>query len=288
MTRASDAASASPTAPDADTGGGVVTAALVVIGNEVLSGRTRDSNVQAFAKVLGAQGVRLSEVRMVADDRDAIIEAVTTLRARNDYVFTTGGIGPTHDDITTDCVAAAFGLSVSINPEARRRLEAHYGSPEDLNESRLRMARIPEGATLIDNPVSHAPGFRVENVFVMAGVPRIASAMLDTVKHTLRGGAVVHSRAVTAYIREGDIAKPLGEIQDRFPDVEIGSYPFVRGERIGTSVVARGTDPTLAEAVTAEVAAAMRALGAEPDDAQGFDPVTGAAASWDDGDDNSQ
>lgn len=287
MSRAPDDASASPTAP-ASAPGEVVSAALVVIGNEVLSGRTRDANVQAFARVLGARGVRLREVRMIADDRDAIVEAVNTLRARVDYVFTTGGIGPTHDDITTDCVAAAFGVGVSVHPEARRRLEAHYGDPAALNESRLRMARIPEGAELVDNPVSAAPGYRLGNVFVMAGVPRIASAMLDTVKHTLRGGAVVHSRAVTAYIREGDIAAPLGAIQERFPEVEIGSYPFVRGERIGTSIVARATDAALAEAVTAEVAAAMRRLGAEPDAAEGFDPVTGAAASWDDRDDNSQ
>ncbi|EKV27659.1 Molybdopterin binding protein [Caenispirillum salinarum AK4] len=283
-----DATSASPTAPadpSAGEDGAVVTAALLVIGNEVLSGRTRDANVQVFAKTLGARGVRLKEVRMVADDKAAIIDAVNALRAANDYVFTTGGIGPTHDDITTDCVAEAFGRAVELNAEAERRLRHHYGS-ETINDARLRMARIPAGAELVDNPVSHAPGFRLGNVFVMAGVPRIAQAMLDTVKDGLRGGAPVHSRAVTAYIREGDIAEPLGAIQERFPAVEIGSYPFVRGERLGTSVVARCTDATLAEAVVADVANAMRAAGADPNDAEGFDPQSGAVAAFHDGDES--
>lgn len=230
------ASSSMPANASASTGrddGGIVTAALVVIGNEVLSGRTRDANVQAFARTLGARGVRLKEVRMVADDRAAIIEAVNTLRRANDYVFTTGGIGPTHDDITTDSVAEAFGCAVEVNDEAVRRLRHHYGT-DTINDARLRMARIPKGAELIDNPVSHAPGFRIENVFVMAGVPRIAQAMLDTVKDGLRGGAPVHSRSVTAYIKEGDIAEPLGAIQERYAAVEIGSYPFVRGDRLGT------------------------------------------------------
>lgn len=281
-----DASSASPTAPAApSTDGAVVTAALLVIGNEVLSGRTRDANVQAFAKTLGARGVRLKEVRMVADDKAAIIDAVNALRGANDYVFTTGGIGPTHDDITTDCVAEAFGRAVELNDEAVLRLRHHYGT-DTINEARLRMARIPEGAELVDNPVSHAPGFRIENVFVMAGVPRIAQAMLDTVKDTLRGGAPVHSRAVTAYIKEGDIAEPLGAIQERFPAVEIGSYPFVRGDRLGTSVVCRSVDATLAEAVVVEVANAMRAAGADPDDAEGFDPQSGAVVSFHDGDES--
>lgn len=256
----------------------VVTAALLVIGNEVLSGRTRDANVQAFATVLGERGVRLREVRMVADDADAIIEAVNALRTRWTYVFTTGGIGPTHDDITTDCIAAAFGLAVEVDAEAERRLREHYG-PEGLNAARLRMARIPVGAALIDNPVSHAPGFRVENVFVMAGVPRIASAMLDTVKHTLAGGARVESRAVTAYVREGDLAEGLGAVQERFPTVEIGSYPFVRGTRIGTSIVCRSVDAAAAEAAVAEVSALMAALGAPPE-TDGFDATTGSASSW--------
>jgi molybdenum cofactor synthesis domain-containing protein len=275
MSLASDASSSA--------GSAVVTAALVVIGNEVLSGRTRDANVQAFAKTLGARGVRLMEVRMVADDRTAIIEAVNALRARMDYVFTTGGIGPTHDDITTDCVAEAFGRAVELSDEAVRRLRHHYGT-DTINEARLRMARIPQGAELVDNPVSHAPGFRLDNVFVMAGVPRIAEAMLDTVKDTLRGGAPVHSRAVTAYIKEGDIAEPLAAIQARFPAVDIGSYPFVRGDRLGTSVVARSTDIAQAEAVVAEVTERMRAAGADPADAGEFDPQSGAVTSFEEGD----
>ncbi|MCA1940052.1 MAG: competence/damage-inducible protein A [Caenispirillum bisanense] len=257
----------------------VVTAALLVIGNEVLSGRTRDANVQAFATVLGARGVRLREVRMVADDADAIVAAVNALRARYAYVFTTGGIGPTHDDITTDCVAAAFGLEVVVDPEAERRLREHYG-PEGLNAARLRMARIPVGAELIDNPVSHAPGFRVENVYVMAGVPRIAAAMLDSVKHGLAGGAPVHSLAVTAYIREGDIAEGLGAVQEAFPTVEIGSYPFVRGTRIGTSIVCRSPDPAAAASAVARVSALMTALGAPPETDGSFDATTGSASSW--------
>lgn len=269
-----------PIAPASASGSAaVVTAALLVIGNEVLSGRTRDANVQAFATVLGEHGVRLREVRMVADDADAIIEAVNALRARYTYLFTTGGIGPTHDDITTDCVAAAFGLEVLVDPEAERRLRDHYGA-EGLNAARLRMARIPAGAALIDNPVSHAPGFRVENVFVMAGVPRIASAMLDTVKHTLAGGAKVNSRAVTAYVREGDLAEGLGAVQDDFPAVEIGSYPFVRGTRIGTSVVCRSVDAAAAEAAVARVADLMTALGFPPETDGSFDATSGSASSW--------
>lgn len=280
MTDAPSAHVAKPAGPIAKgVNDAVVTAALVVIGNEVLSGRTRDANVQTFAKTLGARGVRLKEVRMIADDKAAIVNAVNALRDVYDYVFTTGGIGPTHDDITTDSVAAAFGRPVELNEEAVRRLRYHYGK-QTINDARLRMARIPEGAELVDNPVSHAPGYRIENVFVMAGVPRIAQAMLDTVKDQLRGGAPVQSRAVTAYIKEGDIAEPLANIQARFPDVEIGSYPFVRGDRLGTSVVCRGIDAVRAEAVAEEVANAMRAVGADPDEATGFDSRSGAATSF--------
>lgn len=241
-----------------------VTACVIVIGNEVLSGRTRDANVQMIGSGLAALGVRLREARVVADDPDAIIEAVNACRARYDYVFTTGGIGPTHDDITADCIARAFGTEIERNAEAVRRLENHYGH-DDLNAARLKMADIPRGATLIDNPVSQAPGFRLDNVFVLAGVPRIAQAMFDGVKHDLKGGRPVLSRSVAGYLREGDLAEPLGTIQAAFPEVDLGSYPFVRENRIGVSIVARGVDQARVEAAAAAVAQAMRDLGVTPE-----------------------
>jgi molybdenum cofactor synthesis domain-containing protein len=242
------------------------TAALVIIGNEILSGRTHDVNGQWLGQRLAGMGIPLREVRVVADDRDAIVEAVNALRARNTYVFTTGGIGPTHDDITTACVAAAFGAEVELNAEAKTRLEAHYGERhQDLNEARLRMAHIPVGATLIDNPVSAAPGFRLENVHVLAGVPPIMRAMFDGIAHTLVGGDPILSLAVTAHVREGDMAAPLGALQERFPQTDIGSYPFAKGNRIGASVVIRGTDPQELRDVGARVADLMRGLGEEPE-----------------------
>ena len=246
------------------TGAQDVTACMVVIGNEVLSGRTRDANIQMIGTGLAALGIRLKEARVVADDPQAIISTVNECRRRYDYVFTTGGIGPTHDDITTDCIAQCFGVPVERHPEAVRRLVGHYGD-ENLNEARLRMANIPQGATLIDNPVSQAPGFCLEYVYVMAGVPRIAKAMFDGIKHSLRGGMPVVSQSVAAYMREGDLAAPLSAIQDEFTDVELGSYPFVRSDRLGVSIVGRSTDASrLAEAM-ARVAGAMRAAGHEPD-----------------------
>ncbi len=241
-----------------------VTACVIVIGNEVLSGRTRDANVQMIGAGLAALGVRLREARVVADDPDAIIEAVNASRARYDYVFTTGGIGPTHDDITADCIARAFGTDIERNPEAVRRLESHYGHG-DLNAARLKMADIPRGAALIDNPVSQAPGFRLGNVFVLAGVPRIAQAMFDGVKHDLKGGRPVLSRSVAAYLREGDLAEPLARIQGDYPDVDLGSYPFVRNNRIGVSIVGRGVEKDRVAAAIAAVAAAMTELGVTPE-----------------------
>ncbi len=228
------------------------TAAILIIGNEILSGRTRDANLQLLAKALGDRGVRLLETRVVADRFEAIVAGVNALRASYDFVFTTGGIGPTHDDITTECVAAAFGRRVAEDPEAVRRLVEHYG-PEAINEARLRMAQVVAGATLIDNPVSAAPGFRVENVFVLPGVPRILEAMLEDVISQLPRGAPIASLSVTVWLRESEIASPLSAIQDAHPTVDIGSYPFVRDDRLGTSLVTRGTAP-------AAVAAAMRAI----------------------------
>lgn len=240
-----------------------ITACAIVIGNEVLSGRTRDANVQMLGSGLASVGVRLAEARVIADDITLIANVVNVVRSQYDYVFTTGGIGPTHDDMTAAAMALAFGTELERNAEAVRRLERHYGSG-DLNAARLKMADIPRGASLIDNPVSQAPGFRLGNVFVLAGVPRIAQAMFDTIKHGLVGGPPVISHALSAWLREGDLAEPLAAVQAAFPDVDLGSYPFVRDGRLGVSVVARGTDPARVEAASTAVAAAMSDLGCPP------------------------
>ncbi len=244
-----------------------VTAAVIVIGNEILSGRTQDKNVAHMAVTLNEVGVRLSEVRVVPDIEAEIVDAVNTLRAKFDYVFTTGGIGPTHDDITAACVAKAFGQELIQNPEATRRLMEHYEHSEmELNEARMRMARTPEHATLIDNPISTAPGFRVENVFVMAGVPSIMRAMLDGVKGGLAGGVPVLSRTVLCNLGEGMVAGGLGDIQERYPEVDIGSYPqYARGE-FRVSLVMRGTDAAELDACADEVRAMVTGLGGTPKD----------------------
>jgi molybdenum cofactor synthesis domain-containing protein len=239
------------------------TACLLIIGNEILSGRTKDANLPYIAQSLNGVGVRLREARVIPDVPETIIAAVNEVRATFTYVFTTGGIGPTHDDITSECVARAFGVPLVLHPEAHRRLLAWY-KPGELNEARLRMAHVPEGASLIDNPVSRAPGFRIGNVFVMAGVPEIMRAMFDGVKHTLEGGRPLLSRAVNSNIAEGLLAQGLGAIQARFPALEIGSYPYFRRGAAGTSLVVRGTEPgPLAKAVE-EVMTLVRSLGGEP------------------------
>jgi molybdenum cofactor synthesis domain-containing protein len=219
-----------------------VTACLIIIGNEILSGRTVDANLPYIAQKLGAIGIHMAEVRVVADDEAAIVEAVNACRARHTYVFTTGGIGPTHDDITAASVAKAFDRRYVRHPEAERRLLAYY-PPERVNPARMKMADMPEGAELIDNPVSVAPGFRIANVYVLPGVPKIMQAMLDGLLPTLTGGAKVLSRAITVYAPEGDVANAgLGDIQARFPALEVGSYPFFRPDGPGTTIVFRGTD----------------------------------------------
>lgn len=224
-----------------------VTAAILVIGDEVLSGRTQDANTQVLAKALGAVGVQLREARAIADDEDTIVEALNELRARFDYVFTSGGIGPTHDDITAEAVGKAFGARVTIREDARTLLENHYG--DRINEGRLRMARIPDGATLIDNPISIAPGFRIENVFVMAGVPRIFAVMLDNVLSTLEGGGVVGEVSIPCSVPEGELSTPLGALADNHPGVSIGSYPRLKPEGgFAVTLVARSSD---AEALAA-------------------------------------
>jgi molybdenum cofactor synthesis domain-containing protein len=238
-----------------------VTAALIIIGNEVLSGRTQDANIQYIATGLNDVGVRLKEVRVIEDNEAAIITAVNALRATHAYVFTTGGIGPTHDDITAECIAKAFGVALKRDPRAVQRLLLQI-KPENLNEARLRMANIPEGADLIDNPVSHAPGFKIGNVYVMAGVPKIMQAMFEGVRGSLKGGGKMWSRNVTIHVGEGVIADGLRAIQERWPAVEIGSYPFSNQGKYGTVIVTRGTDQTLNEEVSREVAALARGLGA--------------------------
>lgn len=239
------------------------TACVLVIGNEVLSGRTRDANIPMLGTGLAELGIALREARIVPDIHEGIVSTLNDVRDRFDIVFTTGGIGPTHDDITAEAVAAAFGVELEQNPDAEGRLRAYYGS-ENLTPARLRMARIPAGAELVDNPVSHAPGFRIGNVYVLAGVPRIAAACFDLLKSRLAGGKAIVSRAVSASMRESDLAGPLEVIQNSFPDVDIGSYPFMTPVGYGVSIVARGTDPEQLDRVATAVADAMRTLGAEP------------------------
>ncbi|WP_299287599.1 molybdopterin-binding protein [uncultured Tateyamaria sp.] len=219
------------------------TAAMLVIGDEILSGRTRDANMHHLAGQLTDHGVSLSEVRIVSDDRDAIVDAVRALSAAYDTVFTSGGIGPTHDDITADCIAAAFEAHIDVRDDARAILAAHYAkSGTELNTARLRMARIPDGATLIDNPVSAAPGFTLGNVHVMAGVPSVFQAMVASVIPTLTGGAPLISKTLRIERGEGDIAGPLGELAAQYPELSIGSYPFQKDGRYGANIVIRGTD----------------------------------------------
>jgi len=242
-----------------------ITAAILAIGDELLSGRTRDANMHYLAGWLTERGVALREARFVGDDLDAIAGALNALRAAYDYVFTSGGIGPTHDDITVDAIAAALGVPVVTNPEAAAMIAAWYEARgEEATEARLRMARMPEGAALIDNPVSGAPGVRVGNIFVMAGVPRIFQGMLNAVEGAIEGGAVIHARAATApALPESKIADALREIQDGLKDVALGSYP-IDGDEKGVTVVARSESPAAAARAIDAVCAAMRALGVEP------------------------
>jgi molybdenum cofactor synthesis domain-containing protein len=230
------------------------TAAVLLIGNEVLSGRTKDKNLGFIADYLTALGIDLMEARVIADDEADIIAAVNALRARYTYVFTTGGIGPTHDDITADCIAKAFGVGISHHPEASDILLKYFAAiGREPNEARMRMARIPHGATLIENSVSKAPGFRIENVFVMAGVPKVMNAMMDAIAPTLSGGVPVKSRTVRFEGGEGDIAKPLKEIQEQYPMLSIGSYPFESEQGFNTNLVLRGRDDAALSAATAAV-----------------------------------
>jgi molybdenum cofactor synthesis domain-containing protein len=230
------------------------TAAVLLIGDEILSGRTKDKNLGYIADYLTALGIDLKEARIVPDIEAEIVAAVNALRARYTYLFTTGGIGPTHDDITADAVAKAFGVGIHHHPEAVRVLTEYFTSiNREPNEARMRMARVPDGATLIENVVSKAPGFRIENVFVMAGVPKIMQAMLDAVAPQLARGIPMQSRTVTVLGGEGDIAEPLGEIQSRYPKVIIGSYPFEGQGGFCSNLVLRSRDETALAAALAEV-----------------------------------
>lgn len=238
-------------------------AALLVIGDEILSGRTQDKNVAQVATWLNVQGIRLSEVRVVGDDTAAIVAAVNALRACNDYLFTTGGIGPTHDDITVDAVAEALGVAVVIHPEARAILERYYETRGGLNEARLRMARVPDGADLIANQMSGAPGIRIGNVFLMAGVPSITAGMLDALTGALEGGLPVLSQTIGAWVAESEIADLLRETERANEGCAIGSYPFFREGRVGANFVVRSTDEARLEECCAALVAGLRALGRE-------------------------
>lgn len=238
-------------------------AALIVIGDEILSGRTQDKNIVQVAMWLGVQGIRLAEVRVVADDTAAIVEAVNELRVRNDYLFTTGGIGPTHDDITVDAVAEALGVGVVIHPEARAILETYYESRGGINDARLRMARVPEGADLIRNRMSGAPGIAIGNVFLMAGVPAITAGMLDALTGTLEGGLPLLSESIGSWVAESEVADLLRETEQAHHGVAIGSYPFFREGRVGANFVVRSTEPAALAAACEALMAGLRALGRE-------------------------
>lgn len=244
------------------------TACLLIIGNEVLSGRTQDANLRFIATRLGEIGIPLREARVIPDSRETIVATLNEVRATFDHVFTTGGIGPTHDDITSECVAEAFGTPWEPHPEAWRRLEGHYASqspPGDFNAARQRMATMPRGAVLIDNIISIAPGFTMGNVHVLAGVPRIMQAMFEALAPRLQGGPPVVSAAVHANgLMEGRIAEGLADIQARYPEVEIGSYPYYRTGGGGVAVVAKGTDAEAVRRAARDVLVFMRACGGHP------------------------
>jgi molybdenum cofactor synthesis domain-containing protein len=243
-----------------------VKAAVLLIGDELLSGRTQDVNLQAIAKFLAPLGVQVAEARVVPDTQEEIVAALNALRAKYDYVFTTGGIGPTHDDKTADAIAAAFGVGIDVREDARAVLEAHYKGRDSLNESRLRMARIPDGASLIANPVSKAPGFQLGNVFVLAGVPSIMRGMLQDIVSRIHGGAIVRSVTVRGRgVREGDIAQGLEKLEAEAPGVSFGSYPWFTPDGFGLHLVARSSDASALDTAAAALKTLIAACGAEPE-----------------------
>lgn len=247
--------------PSAD----IVTAAVLVIGDEILSGRTKDKNIGYIADHLTAIGIQLMEVRIVPDIEAEIVAAVNALRARYTYLFTTGGIGPTHDDITADCVAKAFGAPIDVDARALALMKPHYERRGlELTPARLRMARLPQGSELVENSVSVAPGFKIENVIVMAGIPNVMQVMLDAVTPRLKTGKKMLSETVELMRPEGEIAEPLGNNQKEFPEVSMGSYPFTRDSRtFGTNLVLRSTDPERLALALAGLKAKLKARGIE-------------------------
>ena len=245
-----------------------VTAAICLIGDELLSGRTRDINTQTIAGFLAPYGIQVREVRIVPDETDRIVDAVNALRATYTYVFTTGGIGPTHDDITADAIAAAFGVEIGEHPEVAKMLAARYAEMDtEFTPARRRMARIPHGASLIENPVSGAPGFQTGNVFTLAGVPKIVEGMLGDIGHRLKTGAVVKSVTVRGVdLREGDLAEALGQLSDQYEGVSIGSYPWFKTVNDhGVALIARGTDEAQLADVQSALVALVKEQGVEPE-----------------------
>ncbi len=239
----------------------IYTAGLVVIGDEILSGRTHDKNIAQVASWLQVQGIRLAEVRVVPDVPHKIVEAVNTLRTENDYLFTTGGIGPTHDDITVDAVAEALGVEVEVHPTARAILEKYYADKGGITEARLRMARVPAGADLIPNRMSGAPGIRIGNVFLMAGVPHITAGMLDALTGTLEGGAPLISETVGGFIAESEVAPLLRDVEKAHEACQIGSYPFFREGRVGANFVIRSTERAALDACKRDLCAGLDEAG---------------------------
>jgi molybdopterin-biosynthesis enzyme MoeA-like protein len=253
------------------------TACLLVIGNEVLSGRTQDANIRFLATKLGELGIPLREVRVIPDIRATIVDTINEVRPKFTYIFTTGGIGPTHDDITSECVAEAFGVPWEPHPIAWARMETAY-RPGEFNAARQRMATMPRGSTLIDNGMSVAPGFKIGNVHVMAGVPRVMQAMFSWLAPTLEGGRRIESRAVHVVgLPEGLLAEPLKAIQDRYPDLDIGSYPFYRPTGNGVTLVSKGVNAQEAEAATVEITAMIEGFGKVA--VQGEPPDLGGASA---------
>jgi molybdenum cofactor synthesis domain-containing protein len=239
------------------------TAGLLIIGDEILSGRTQDRNVAQIASWLNLQGIRLSEARIVPDVHEKIVEAVNALRGTNDYLFTTGGIGPTHDDITVDAIADAIGVPVVVHPKARAVLEEYYETRGGLNEARLRMARVPEGAELIENRMSGAPGIRHGNIFILAGVPHITTLMLEALSGALEGGKPMLSRTIGCWTAESEVADLLRETEKAHEGCQIGSYPFFRDGRVGANFVVRSTEPLALEACFGDLIQRLQDSGRE-------------------------
>ncbi len=239
----------------------IYTAAICIIGDEILSGRTQDKNISQIALWLNVQGIRLKEVRVVPDLEDAIVEAVNTMRARNDYLFTTGGIGPTHDDITVDAIAKALGVDVVLHPIAAETLTRYYESRGGITEARLRMARVPDGADLIENRMSGAPGIKHGNIFIMAGVPHITAGMLDALTGTLEGGAPLLSHQIGCWVAESEVSKLLGDTEKAHEGCQIGSYPFFREGKVGANFVVRSTDAHMLNQCCKALASGLAGLG---------------------------